>query len=184
MKETKEINLKGIRTFEMERFFDERGYLTPLVYGDISDELGVRFIQENVSKSKKNVIRGMHYQWGDPMGKLVRVLSGSVMDVVVDIRKGSPTYGKWESIVLSEENKKCIWIPEGFAHGFVSLENDSIMGYLNTSKYNPKYDGCINPLSKELKIEWGIEEKEAILSDKDKSAISFLEYEKDPKFLL
>jgi dTDP-4-dehydrorhamnose 3,5-epimerase len=182
MAETEEINLEGIRTFVLARFPDERGYLTPMVYGDIENELGVRFIQENVSKSRKNVIRGMHYQWDQPTGKLVRVLSGKVMDVVVDIREGSPTYGKWESVILSEDNNKVIWVPAGFAHGFISLEENSIMSYLNTARYNPKSDGCINPFCESINIDWGIEGKESIVSVKDKSAESFLDYKNDPKF--
>jgi dTDP-4-dehydrorhamnose 3,5-epimerase len=182
MKETNEITLKGIRTFELPIFHDDRGYLVPFPYGELENQIGVKFIQENVSKSKKNVVRGMHYQWDEPTGKLVRVLAGKVMDVVVDIRNDSPTYGKYESIILSEANNKVIWIPEGFAHGFISLEDNSIMVYKNTSVYNPKSDGGINPFCQGININWGISIKDAILSPKDRAAQSLTEYGKNPKF--
>ena len=139
-------------------------------------------LQDNQSKSHKNVIRGLHYQWNNPMGKLVRVLHGAVKDVIVDVRKYSPTYGQFDSFLLSAENNKQLWVPPGFAHGILSLEDDTLVSYKCSSVYNANGESGINPFDKYLNIDWGIDKSEAIISEKDKIAQSFLDYDRNPKF--
>ena len=134
--------------------------------------VGLYFKQDNQSKSSKGVLRGLHFQKPPyAQGKLVRVITGAVMDVAVDIRKGSPTYGQHHSVVLTEENKKMFWVPEGFAHGFVTLEDHTIFSYKCTGLYNPEAEGSILWNDDELKIDWGIENPQ--LSAKDKIAPNF-----------
>jgi len=129
-------------------------------------------VQDNESKSKKGVLRGLHFQ-APPFaqGKLVRVMRGSVLDVAVDIRKNSQTSGKWESIVLSGTNKLMYWIPEGFAHGFVTLEDNTVFFYKCTKIYNKTSEGSILWCDEDLKIDWGI--KDPVISDKDKVSQRF-----------
>ena len=128
------------------------------------------------SKSAKGVLRGLHFQKPPyAQGKLVRVIKGSVMDVAVDLRKDSPTYGKWESVVLNEENKLQFWIPEGFAHGFVTLEDDTIFAYKCTNVYNKESEGSILWNDPDINIEWNI--KNPILSEKDKISPLFKNFE-------
>ena len=125
------------------------------------------FVQDNQSMSTKGVLRGLHFQKPPfAQGKLVRVVKGSVMDVAVDLRKGSPTYGQWESVELTEGNKFMYWIPEGFAHGFVCLEDHSVFTYKCTNVYNKASEGSIRWNDPDLNIDWNIENP--ILSEKDK----------------
>jgi dTDP-4-dehydrorhamnose 3,5-epimerase len=140
------------------------------------------FVQDNHSVSKKNVIRGMHYQWDRPMDKLVRCSYGKIMDVIVDIRKESETFGKVYYYELSEENMNQLFVPAGFAHGFVALSDIAHVQYKCTAEYNKNGEAGINPLDKTLNINWGIDINEAIISDKDRNSISFLDYKLDPKF--
>ena len=167
------------RVFEDQRgyFCETHNYFNLAQYG-----FTVNFVQDNESKSKKNVIRGLHYQWDEPMGKLVRVINGSVRDVIVDIRKGSQTYGESLSVVLSDENKKQLWVPPGFAHGVVSLEEGTILSYKCSSVYNQDGESGINPFDKKLNIDWGLPVEEALISEKDLLAKSFDEYTKNAKF--
>lgn len=137
------------------------------------------FVQDNHSISKKNVIRGMHYQWNPPMGKLVRVVKGEVLDVIVDIRKSSPNYGKVYSFLLSEQNKNQLYVPPGYAHGFVSRAEESVVLYKCTSEYNSDGESGINPLDTHLSIDWGIERDKMIISQKDLISKSFKEYDDD-----
>ena len=139
-------------------------------------------VQDNLSISKKNVIRGMHYQWNLPMGKLVRVLKGKIIDVVVDIRADYETFGEKFYYTLSSENNSSLYIPPGFAHGFISKEDESIVLYKCTSEYNCDGESGINPFDKALDIVWGISSDEAILSEKDKYSQSFEEYKRNPVF--
>lgn len=127
------------------------------------------FVQDNHSKSAKNVLRGLHYQINQPQGKLVRVVSGEVFDVSVDIRKNSPTFGKWVGIYLSADNKKQIWIPEGFAHGFLVLSDTAEFLYKTTDYYAPEHERNIVWNDPEIGIEWPLRE-EPVVSAKDKSA--------------
>ena len=132
------------------------------------------FVQDNESKSSKGVLRGLHFQKPPfEQTKLVRVIDGEVLDVAVDLRKDSPTYGKWESIILSGENKKQFFIPKGFAHGFVVLSKDAIFSYKVDSIYAPEYDSGIKFNDETLKIDWKLPEKEIKISFKDRELMNF-----------
>lgn len=169
--------LEGLLIIKPSVFEDERGYFFESYNHEkfLAHGLDLKFLQDNESKSKKGVLRGLHFQ-APPFaqGKLVRVMRGSVLDVAVDIRKNSPTYGKWESIVLSGNNKWMYWIPAGFAHGFVTLEDDTIFFYKCTNVYNKASEGSVNWSDPDLNIDWGV--SEPIISDKDKIAPGFRDF--------
>ncbi|MCX6799951.1 MAG: dTDP-4-dehydrorhamnose 3,5-epimerase, partial [Candidatus Falkowbacteria bacterium] len=136
--------LVGVLVIEPQVFSDERGFFIESYNNLKYEQAGIKekFVQDNLSKSKKGVLRGLHFQRSPhAQGKLVQVIKGRVMDVVVDIRYGSPTYGEHISVELSEENKKQIWIPAGFAHGFIALEDDTIFYYKCTDFYNKEFEG-------------------------------------------
>ena len=163
-------------------YSDDRGFFMESFNSIIQDEIGQKFVQDNHSKSHKYVLRGLHYQWDNPMGKLVRVVSGAGLDVLVDIRKDSETFGKWASYNLNEDNNHILWAPPGFAHGFLSLEDDTHLCYKNTALHNPSCEGAINPINSGVDIDWGVSEDKIILSEKDESAFSFQDYTNDAKF--
>jgi len=169
--------LEGLLIIKPDVFEDERGYFFESYNRErlLQHGLDLTFVQDNESKSKRGVLRGLHFQ-APPFdqGKLVRVMRGSVLDVAVDIRKKSPTYGKWESIVLSGQNKWMYWIPPGFAHGFVTLEDDTIFFYKCTHVYNKPSEGSILWCDPDLGIDWGIENP--LISDKDKVSSPFKEF--------
>jgi len=150
-------------------FSDDRGYFFESYNRDkfLASALDLNFIQDNESRSMKGVLRGLHFQ-NNPsaQGKLVRVMRGAVLDVAVDIRKSSPTYGKWVSIVLTGDNKYMYWIPAGFAHGFLTLEDDTVFFYKCTNVYDKASEGSIRWNDPDLNINWGIDNP--ILSEKDK----------------
>ena len=134
--------------------------------------LDFTFVQDNESKSAKGVLRGLHFQVPPfEQGKLVRVIKGAVLDVAVDLRKKSPTYGKWECVELSERNKRMYWIPAGFAHGFLTLEDNTVFFYKCTAVYNKESEKSIAWNDNDLFIQWGI--SNPVLSDKDKSCTAF-----------
>ena len=166
--------LQGLFIIHPRVFEDERGYFFESFRLDLMRENGIEldFVQDNESKSQKNVLRGLHFQ-NPPyeQGKLVRVVKGAVLDVAVDIRKNSLTYGKWLSQELSEQNKIMLWIPPGFAHGFLTLEDDTIFQYKCTNYYNKESEGSILWNDKTLNIQWGIENP--VVSDKDNAAPLF-----------
>lgn len=167
--------IEGLVVIETKKLNDERGYFFESFHLNKFNSFlnkEIQFVQENESKSKLNVVRGLHFQ-SPPFaqGKLVRVPKGKVMDVVVDIRKKSETYGQHFQIELSEENGMQLWIPDGFAHGFVSLENDSILSYKCTNYYNKESEGALFWNDKDLNIQWGI--TEPIVSEKDNLAQKF-----------
>jgi dTDP-4-dehydrorhamnose 3,5-epimerase len=151
--------LEGLLIIRPDVFDDDRGYFFESYNHEkfLAAGLDLKFVQDNESKSKKGVLRGLHYQ-APPFeqGKLVRVISGSAMDVAVDIRKNSPTYGKWTSVVLSDKNKLMFWIPAGFAHGFITLEDDTVFFYKCTNVYNKASEGGIIWNDPDLNIDWGI----------------------------
>ena len=151
---------------------DERGYFVETFRQDkLEDFIGytLNFCQDNESKSSRGVIRGLHYQLHpDAQTKLVRVIQGSVLDVAVDIRQGSPTFGEHVSVLLSGENKKQLLVPRGFAHGFVVLEDDTTFAYKVDNYYSPKNDRGILFSDPDLQIDWNIPHNELQLSDKDK----------------
>ena len=155
---------------EPKVFGDHRGFfLESYQDSKYKDLAGItqKFVQDNHSRSEKNVLRGLHLQKKRPQGKLVRVVRGSVLDVSVDLRKKSNTYGQWISEVLSEENKKQIWIPEGFAHGFLVLSEIADLEYKVTDYFDPDDEICIKWNDPILNIKWPIDEP--ILSEKDSS---------------
>ncbi len=158
-------------------FADDRGYFFESYSHQRFLEAGLdlNFVQDNESRSSKGVLRGLHFQnnpWAQ--GKLVRVMRGAVLDVAVDIRKKSSTYGKWVSIVLTGENKYMYWIPAGFAHGFLTLEDDTVFFYKCTNIYNKESEGGIRWNDPDLNIDWVIENP--ILSEKDKISPSFKDF--------
>lgn len=168
--------LSGLLVIDPKVFGDDRGYFFESYNAEVFKAAGleVDFMQDNESRSGKGVLRGMHFQ--EPpfeQGKLIRVARGAVMDVSVDIRKDSPTYGKWAAFELSEQNKRMLWIPPGFAHGFVTLEDDTIFIYKCTKVYNKESENSIHWDDPDLGIDWGVEDP--IISDKDKAAPSFKE---------
>ena len=151
-------------------FKDHRGYFFESYnYQKFTHfDLNYLFVQDNESQSSKDVVRGLHFQKPPfAQGKLVRVIKGSVLDVAVDLRKNSPTYGKWEAVELTEENKWMYWIPPGFAHGFATLEDHTIFSYKCTNVYNKESEGSILWNDPDLNIDWKIENP--ILSEKDKT---------------
>jgi len=167
----KETEISGVYIIETGIFGDNRGYFMETYNYDQFKEAGLDmiFVQDNQSKSKKGVLRGLHFQKEHTQGKLVRVTKGEVFDVAVDLRKNSKTYGKWVGVVLSEENKKQFYVPEGFAHGFLVLSNEAEFCYKCTDFYHPESEGGIMWNDPDINVEWpteGIEE--IILSDKDK----------------
>ncbi|WP_308575532.1 dTDP-4-dehydrorhamnose 3,5-epimerase [uncultured Methanosphaera sp.] len=180
-----ETSIKGVYVIETQVFGDERGYFMETYQKDIFDEAGidVNFVQDNQSRSKKGVLRGLHFQYTQPQGKLVRVIKGEVFDVAVDLRSDSPTYGKWEGVILSEENKKQFYIPEGFAHGFVVLSDIAEFTYKCTDFYNPDDEGGILWNDPEIGINWPIDDiDEIILSKKDEKWKTLAETKDDLKF--
>lgn len=161
--------------FEPKLYGDERGFFFESYNQKIFDEVvgqHVSFVQDNHSKSSKNVLRGLHYQLPPyDQGKLVRCIAGSVLDVAVDIRKESQNYGKWVSVLLSSENKRQLWIPKGFAHGFLSLEDNTEFLYKTTNFYNPESERAYIWNDPTLNIDWRI--TNPIVSEKDKLAPLF-----------
>lgn len=160
---------------EPKAFGDERGFFFESYNAKVFSELtGVtaNFVQDNHSRSARNVLRGLHYQIKQPQGKLVRVTKGEVFDVAVDLRKKSPTFGKWVGERLSAKNKKQLWVPEGFAHGFVVLSEQADFLYKTTDYYAPEYERCIRWDDSNIGIQWpgGIK---PILSSKDEKGVSF-----------
>ena len=166
-------SIEGLLIIKPDVFKDERGYFFESYNKErfAKEGLVMNFVQDNESKSSKGVLRGLHFQ----KPPFVRVVKGSVMDVAVDLRKNSPTYGKWESRILSEDNKEMFWIPEGFAHGFITLEDDTIFTYKCTNIYNKDSEGSLRWNDPDINIEWNI--KEPILSEKDKTAPLFKDFE-------
>ncbi len=163
-----ETQIKDLLVIQPDVFKDDRGYFFECYNEErfFKEGLTMRFVQDNESKSAKGVLRGLHFQKPPfAQGKLVRVVKGAVMDVAVDLRSGSPTYGKWHSVVLSEEDKTMFWIPEGFAHGFVTLQDDTIFQYKCTNVYNKASEGSIRWNDPDINIDWNIENP--ILSEKD-----------------
>ncbi len=179
LKSNKGEIIDGLIQIIPDVYNDERGYfLESWNNNKLNKFLGreIKFTQDNISKSKKNVIRGLHYQIKpNPQAKLIRCLAGSIFDVAVDIRINSKTFGQWAGIKLSEKNKFQFLIPEGFAHGFLSLENNSIIYYKITNKWVKELERAIVWNDKEIDILWPLPDKDFILSQKDENAFSFSE---------
>lgn len=162
--------LPGCVVIEPTVFDDGRGFFFESWNAERFGQHGLptSFVQSNVSRSSKGVLRGLHYQWPRPQGKLVSVLEGEVYDVAVDIRRGSPTFGKWEAVLLSAENKRQFWIPEGFAHGFAVLSEHVLFSYLCTDVYVKEADAAIRWNDADIAVDWPV--SGPVLSSKDEGA--------------
>ncbi len=166
-----ETSIKGVYIIEPTVFGDTRGYFMESYHKESFIEAGLtmNFVQDNESRSKKGVLRGLHFQTKHTQGKLVRVVEGEVFDVAVDLREGSATFGKWVGVTLTAENKKQFYIPEGFAHGFLVLSETATFQYKCTNYYAPEFDGGVLWNDPEIGIEWPLEGiDEVLLSEKDK----------------
>lgn len=165
-----QTDLPGCLILEPQVFGDERGFFYESFNHDKLAELGLQpaFVQGNVSASVRGVLRGLHYQWPKPQGKFVSVLEGEVWDVAVDIRRRSPTFGRWTAAVLSADNRRHFWIPEGFAHGFVTLSERALFTYLCTATYDREADAGIRWNDAAFAIDWPV--SEPLVSTKDAKA--------------
>jgi len=177
-----ETELSGVLAIELDRYTDSRGSFVESWHRQKSSRLGISvdFVQDNISFSKKAVLRGLHYQNPSPQGKLVNVLHGEVFDVAVDIRVGSPTFGKWFGTILSFENNKQLYIPEGFAHGFVVTSDSAIFAYKCTDFYNKELERTLRWDDPDIGIVWPIENP--ILSEKDRVGSSLKEMPRESLF--
>lgn len=170
--------IDAVKIVKTGRFHDERGFFTESYSVATWSEMDFRetFLQDNISLSAKGVLRGMHYQLNpNAMGKLVRVVSGAIFDVAVDLRQGSPTYGKWVGRELSGDNGLALWVPAGFAHGFVALEDNSYVHYKCTSVHAPESERSLSYQCPEVGIEWPL--PPSIISEKDAQAPRLAEVE-------
>lgn len=171
--------IPDVLILEPEVFGDERGFFLESFNQRVFEDLtGLKraFVQDNHSRSTRNVLRGIHYQIRQAQGKLVRVVSGEVYDVAVDLRKSSPSFGKWVGVHLSAENHRMLWVPEGFGHAFCVLSETADFLYKTTDYYAPAYDRCIIWNDPDLGIDWPVSSEPA-LSDKDRRGVRFLDAE-------
>jgi dTDP-4-dehydrorhamnose 3,5-epimerase len=169
--------LPGVLVIEPKLYADDRGYFYESFNSDsfqTATGLDIKFVQDNHAKSNQGVVRGLHYQLEKPQAKLVRASQGTIFDVVVDLRKSSPTFGEWFSIELSEENRLQLWIPAGLAHGYMSLSDGSVCQYKTNDYRNPGDEYCLAYDDSTVNISWP-EMPEIILSDKDKQGKKFTE---------
>ncbi len=170
-----ETGIEGLYVVEPTVFGDNRGYFMETYNAEFEpyvkhlDGSPAQFVQDNQSRSKKGVLRGLHFQKKNPQGKLVRCLEGEVYDVAVDLRGGSETYGKWYGVLLTEENKKQFYVPEGFAHGFAVLSENATFSYKCTRYYDPSDEGGIMWNDPDIGVDWNVPDGvEILLSEKDK----------------
>lgn len=178
--EFERCDIEGLVVVTPKVFGDNRGFFLETYSKKAFAEGGItaEFVQDNHSKSKRGVLRGLHFQKRKAQGKLVRVTAGRVLDVAVDLRRDSPTFGKWKSVELSAENKKMFYIPEGFAHGFLTLEDNTEFQYKCTDDYAPEYDSGILWNDPDVNIDWkfaeyGLTEADLDFSEKDKKQQTF-----------
>jgi len=175
-----QTKIADLLIIEPKVFGDARGFFfesfNQRVFEQLSGRVGY-FVQDNHSRSAQNVLRGLHYQIKNPQGKLVRVVVGEVFDVAVDIRKSSPTFGQWDGVILSAENKRMLWIPEGFAHGFVVLSEYAEFLYKTTDYWAPEHERSILWNDPDLAIDWPLNGNTPLLSNKDQEAKRFCDAE-------
>ena len=167
--------IPDVLILEPKVYGDERGFFFESYNEKILAEvagIAANFVQDNHSRSAKNVLRGLHYQIKQPQGKLVRVIAGEVFDVAVDMRRSSPTFGKWAGFNLSAENKRMAWVPPGFAHGFLVLSEYAEFLYKTTDYWAPEYERCIRWNDTDLTVDWPIQ-GEPVLSTKDQAGVAF-----------
>jgi len=172
-----ETNIKDVLIIEPKVFFDERGYFFESFNEVNFQKYGIQshFVQDNISKSSKNTVRGLHFQINPfAQGKLIKVLKGAVQDIAVDLREASATYGQYTNILLSEENHRILYIPTGFAHGFLTLEDDTIFSYKCTAPYNKEAERVIVWNDSFLNIKW--DTNNPIISEKDMQRKAFTEF--------
>jgi dTDP-4-dehydrorhamnose 3,5-epimerase len=176
MMKTRNTALDGTLILEPRVFGDSRGFFLESYNECVMAEHGIheKFVQDNHSYSTRNVIRGLHFQAEHPQGKLVRVVVGEVLDVVVDLRRSSPTFGKWDALCLSAENKRMLWIPPGLAHGFRVISTDAHVLYKATDFYSPEHERSLRWNDEVLNINWQLDGP-AVVSEKDQRGMSFRE---------
>ena len=169
-----ECNIPGPLILEPRVFGDDRGFFMESWNAQAFAKAGLdlTFVQDNHSRSQKGVLRGMHFQNPGPQGKLVRVVRGAVFDAVVDLRRSSPTFGQWTGVTLSAENKRLFWVPEGFAHGFLTLEDDTDFLYKCTASYAPQHEASLAWDDPTVGIEWPLDGIEVKLSAKDATGVA------------
>jgi dTDP-4-dehydrorhamnose 3,5-epimerase len=172
-------SLPGVLLLEPRVFGDDRGFFLESYNRRTFTELGIEeeFVQDNHSFSEKNVVRGLHFQIQQPQGKLVRVITGEILDVVLDMRRTSPTFGRWEAFRLSGENKRMVWVPRGFAHGFRVVSATTHVVYKTTDFYAPEHERSVLWNDPALKINWELDGT-PIISGKDQRGVPFAEAEK------
>lgn len=180
-----ETNLPGCIVIEPRVFEDDRGFFYESFNLDRLAAHGIapKFVQANTSFSRRGVLRGLHYQWPKPQGKYVSVLQGEVWDVAVDLRRGSPTYGRWTAVVLSADNKRHLWIPEGFAHGFVVTSDTALFSYLCTATYDPTADASIRWDDPTLGIDWPASNPALSAKDADAPFLDAIPADRLPVYL-
>jgi dTDP-4-dehydrorhamnose 3,5-epimerase len=166
---TQETELNGVLIIEPDTFPDERGYFMETYHQEKYQAIGIKrdFVQDNLSYSLRGTLRGLHYQYPRSQAKLIQVIRGEIFDVVVDIRRGSPTFGRWTGLLLSDENKRQLFVPEGFAHGFCALSATALVCYKCSDFYAPESEGGIVWLDPGIGIKWPI--PDPLVSDKDRS---------------
>jgi dTDP-4-dehydrorhamnose 3,5-epimerase len=171
--------IPGVIGIQPEVFGDARGYFMETWHARIFADAGIdaTFVQDNYSQSVKNTLRGLHYQIEQPQGKLVRVVAGEVYDVVVDIRRSSPTFGRWVAETLSADNRQMLWVPPGCAHGFLVLSDTAEFAYKCTDFYAPQHERCIRWDDETLNIEWPLAGREPLVSDKDEKGVALKDAE-------
>ena len=176
-----DTKIPDVKIIEPQVFGDDRGFFMETYRASIMDELtgGKPFVQDNHSKSKQGILRGLHYQMQHSQGKLVRVVQGEVFDVAVDMREGSETFGQWVGEVLSEQNKRQLWVPEGFAHGFYVMSETAEFVYKCTDYYAPEHDRSLLWCDETVGIEWPlVNDQKPLLSEKDEAGKTFAEADK------
>ena len=179
-----ETRIPDVKLIEPKVFGDERGFFMETWNDRAFREAGIdaTFVQDNHSRSVKNTLRGLHYQIKQPQGKLVRVTRGEVFDVAVDLRTNSPTFGQWVGEYLSEDNNRMLWVPPGFAHGFLVTSDSADFQYKCTDFYSPEYERSVLWNDPEVGIDWGVESKsELLLSVKDTKGQAFVSAKKELK---
>jgi dTDP-4-dehydrorhamnose 3,5-epimerase len=171
-------SLPGVFVLEPRVFGDERGFFFESYNQQAMADVGIteRFVQDNHSCSSRNVLRGLHYQVKHPQGKLVRVADGEILDVAVDMRRSAQSFGRWEAVRLSGENKRMLWIPAGFAHGFRVISGKAHVLYKATDFYAPEHERTLAWNDAQLKIKWELD-GEPIVSAKDQLGVAFLDAE-------
>ena len=174
-----ETNLPGVLLLETRVFGDDRGFFLESYNERVFAKLGIheKFVQDNHSYSSQNVLRGLHYQIQQPQGKLVKAITGEILDVVVDLRQSSPTLGKWEPFLLSGQNKQALWVPPGFAHGFRVVSETAHVTYKTTDFYAPEHERSLMWNDPDLAIDWQLD-GEPTISGKDQHGIRFRDCEK------